>query len=619
MNIMRRLPRSFWGGVALVVASSALVAGLQMYQVQVRAAQLLASRIAVDHTFDVIGEIVALNSALQDAERGQRGYLLTARQDYLAPYEKGIEEAPMRLGRLKSLTADNPEQQRRWPLVEQQIKIKFDEMNSAIEARRNQGLEAAARIVETDVGLNSMAAITGNINAALAAENALLTERVATFSDEHRRISRIALLTSIVGLLGIFGGLAFATLAARHILDTHDALALAKAQLAQAQKLEALGQLTGGIAHDFNNLLQGITGGIALLRKRFPKESGDASDWIDMISRNATRAARLTQRLLAFSRRQPLNPKPLDFNKVVTDATVILRESIGENIAVETVLSGGLWQAEADAPELETAILNLAINARDAMPSGGKLTLETSNAFLDERYCAQEGITSGQYVMVAVTDTGLGMNPETAQKAFEPFFTTKDIGKGTGLGLSQVYGFVKQSTGHVKIYSEMGQGTTVKMYFPRVMNAGEDTAGQDVPPPRLSASSHSILVVEDDADVRAFTATILAENGFRVATAHDADSALQVLEREPATELLLTDVGLPGARNGKLLADEARTRWPKLRVVFMTGYARNAIIHGGRLDPGVDLIVKPFSENALLEKLHRVLDALGAPDTTARR
>ncbi len=611
MTLMRHLPRAFWGGVALIVVSSALVAGLQLYQVQVRAAQLLASRGAVDHTFDVIGEIVALNSALQDAERGQRGYLLTARREYLTPYEKGIAEVPIRLERLKTLTGDNPEQQRRWPLVEQQIKIKFDEMSRAIEALRTDGLTAAARVVETDVGLNSMTAIAGNINAALAAENALLTERVASFSEEQRRISRIALLTSIIGLLGVFGGLAFATLAARHILQTHDALADAKAQLAQAQKLEALGQLTGGIAHDFNNLLQGITGGIALLRKRFPKESADAEDWINMISRNATRAASLTQRLLAFSRRQPLNPKPLDFNKVINDATVILRQSVGENISVETVLGGGLWRAEADGPELETAILNLAINARDAMPGGGKLTLETSNAFLDERYCAQEGIAFGQYVMAAVTDTGLGMNPETAQKAFEPFFTTKEIGKGTGLGLSQVYGFVKQSRGHIKIYSEVGQGTTVKMYFPRVIDAGDDAVIQDIPAPKPGASSHSILVVEDDADVRSFTATILAENGYRVTAVPDAASALQVLEREPDTELLLTDVGLPGDKNGRILADEARGRWPALRVVFMTGYARNAIIHGGRLDPGVHLIVKPFSENALLEKLRRVLD--GSP------
>ena len=380
-------------------------------------------------------------------------------------------------------------------------------------------------------------------------------------------------------------------------------------QLRQSQKMETLGHLTGGLAHDFNNLLTAIYGSIETLQRRLKGERPELRRHVDMALRGADRAAALTQQLLAFARRQPLEPKPINLNRLVARMTDLLRRTLGEGIAIETVLAGGLWWVSADANQLESAILNLAINARDAMPSGGKLTIETANTFLDEAYAARHSdVTPGQYVMIAVSDTGIGMTPEVIAQAFEPFFTTKGSGKGTGLGLSSVYGFVKQSGGHVKIYSEPGQGTTVKLYLTRfaVEPAGEATAE-----PRLlpeGAARGTILLVEDDDDVREHSQEVLSELGYRVLTARDGAGALAVLEMSTDIQLLFTDVGLPGALNGRQLADEARRRRPDLKVLFTTGYARNAIVHQGRLDPGVELITKPFTYAALARKLRSVLD-----------
>jgi signal transduction histidine kinase/CheY-like chemotaxis protein len=380
-----------------------------------------------------------------------------------------------------------------------------------------------------------------------------------------------------------------------------------RAQFAQAQKLEALGQLTGGIAHDFNNLLQGITGALSMLRLRLPDAGPQASSWIDMIKRNADRGATLTHRLLAFSRRQPLNPKPLDLNRLVQGMVDILHNSIGEAFILETVLAAGLWNMQADANELETAILNLVLNARDAMPTGGKLTIETSNVILDDAYSRREGVTPGQYVMLAVSDCGVGMGQETIQQAFEPFFTTKTHGIRAGLGLSQVHGFIKQSGGHVKIYSEIGEGTTVKIYLPRFTDGEAVQTVEQGAPETAVRGTETILVVEDEEDVRTFVTTILRERGFRVLAAAHADAALQQLQQDTSVALLLTDVGLPGRKNGKKLADEAQKLNRSMKVLFMTGYAKNAIIHHGRLDPGVHLLVKPFTEQDLNRKLEEVL------------
>ena len=384
----------------------------------------------------------------------------------------------------------------------------------------------------------------------------------------------------------------------------------AQAALRQAQKMEAVGQLTGGIAHDFNNLLTVIIGNVDMARRILgDSASARVQRVLGSASMGAERAAALTQRLLAFSRRQPLQPKAVDANKLVGGMSELLARALGETIAFQVVKGAGLWRVEADPNQLESAILNLAVNARDAMPNGGMLTIEIANVQIDEGYAESHlEVASGRYVVIAVSDTGAGMSREILDQVFDPFFTTKDVGKGTGLGLSQVYGFVKQSGGHVGIYSEVGQGTTVKIYLPRIV--AEVEAGDAIQCESIDSgvASERIFVVEDDDDVRTFTVESLRNLGYTVIEAPDGAAALQVLDgRETSIDLLLTDVVMPGM-SGRELADEARRRQPDLKVLFTTGYARNAIVHGGRLDPGVELLPKPFSYPALAAKVRDLLD-----------
>jgi PAS domain S-box-containing protein len=397
-------------------------------------------------------------------------------------------------------------------------------------------------------------------------------------------------------------------------VERQQSLEQTQAALAQSQKMEAVGQLSGGIAHDFNNLLHVIRNAADLVQQRLHGSDAEVQRYLDMVKRNVDRAAMLTQRLLAFSRRQPLEPKRIDTGKTVLEATELLRQALGESIDIEAVLGGGVWPVFADPSQLETALLNLAINARDAMPGGGKLTVETANAFLDESYAeAHPEVKPGQYAMIAVSDTGSGMTKEIAEKALEPFFTTKAVGEGTGLGLSQVYGFIKQSGGHLKIYSEPGEGTTIKLYLPRLVGIDAAEAPARAPSVRAEIAQGTILTVEDNADARAFTAEVLGDLGYRVLVAPDAAAALDVLEREPEVDLLFTDVGLPNGVNGRQLADEAQRRWPDLKVLFTTGYTRNAIVHHDRLDPGVELLVKPFTQSDLAVKIRRLLGDAGSP------
>jgi PAS domain S-box-containing protein len=380
-------------------------------------------------------------------------------------------------------------------------------------------------------------------------------------------------------------------------------------QLRQAQKLEAIGQLTGGIAHDFNNMLTVIGGNIEALQRRIGNANPGWQGLISAALRAADRATTLTHRLLAYSRRQPLDPKSVELNRLIIGMSDLLGRTLGAHITIETVVSAGLWQVSADPNQVENAILNLALNARDAMTQGGKLTIEISNTYLDESYAqANAEVSAGQYVMLAISDTGMGMTPDIMDKAFEPFFTTKGIGEGTGLGLSQVYGFIKQSSGHIKIYSEPGEGTTVRLYLPRVREqAAADQARQTAARPQVGGQE-MILVVEDDPDVRLFTTECLRELGYNVLEAIEGDAALSLLASEPQIQLLFTDISLPGPFNGRQLADEARKRRPDLKVLFTTGYARNAIVHQGRLDPSVHLIVKPFNFDGLAVKVRQVLD-----------
>jgi len=385
--------------------------------------------------------------------------------------------------------------------------------------------------------------------------------------------------------------------------------------LRQSQKMQAVGQLTGGIAHDFNNLLTAIIGNIDLALRRLQGDDRIRT-WLTNCRQAADRATTLVQRLLAFSRQHPLEVKAVDINRLVQGMSELLRRTIGETITIETVLGGGLWKTAVDPNQLENAILNLAVNARDAMPNGGRLTIETANCHLDEHYveAVVEQIRPGQYVMVAVSDSGTGMTREVVGQAFEPFFTTKGVGAGSGLGLSMVYGFAKQSGGHIGIYSEVGVGTTIKLYFPRLSEqagvpAWESTRG--TPAPAAVGEGHeSVLVVEDDEQVNRFAAEALEECGYRVHTAPDGPAALALIDATPdfAVDLLLTDVVLPAGMNGRQLADEVRKRRPAVKVLHITGYTRNAIIHHGRLDADIELLTKPFTADALTRKVRRILD-----------
>ena len=386
----------------------------------------------------------------------------------------------------------------------------------------------------------------------------------------------------------------------------------AEEALRQSQKLDAIGHLTGGVAHDFNNLLTIIIGNLEAAQRQLESWTDGAqiklSRRLENAMHGAQRAATLTKRLLAFSRQQPLSPALLDVNRVLNGLSDFLRRALGEDVSLEIVGGGGVWPVEADAAELDAAILNLAVNARDAMPEGGKLTIEASNSYLDDSYCRQNAdVQPGQYVQIAVTDTGSGMPKDVIERAFEPFFTTKESGQGTGLGLSQVYGFVKQSGGHVKIYSEAGEGTTIKIYLPRFFGRAS-AAEEKAAAPRRGRSGESVLVVEDDSDVRDYVVETLASLGYKVFEAGEAESALRLLDENPSVHLLLTDVVMPGM-NGRKLAEEARLRRPDLKILYMTGYSRNAIMHQGRLDIGVDLLQKPISSEQLASAVRRMLDA----------
>jgi PAS domain S-box-containing protein len=390
--------------------------------------------------------------------------------------------------------------------------------------------------------------------------------------------------------------------------QAEEAMEQARAELAQAQKMEAVGQLTGGIAHDFNNLLTAILGSIELLQRREAFRGADAARFLATARAAAERGAELTQRLLAFARKQTLEPKPTDVNQLVSSFSELLRRTLGESIVIEMVLAGDVWPTNVDPNQLENALLNLAVNARDAMPEGGRLTIETGNTYLDDDYAAMNSdVAPGQYVLIAVSDTGTGMSADVVSRAFEPFFTTKADGRGTGLGLSQVFGFIRQSDGHIKLATEPGQGTVVKLYLPRHVGEAplaaaplQAAAGEPV------GRGETVLVVDDDAQVRGYTSEAVAELGFTVLVAADGQEALRIIEGHPEIGLLFTDVGLPGL-NGRALADEAMRRRPGLKILFTTGYARDAIIHHGLLDRGFQLIPKPFTFDALARKLREVL------------
>jgi PAS domain S-box-containing protein len=723
-------------GLALILVPSLALVGIETYNAFSIVPKLRQSQSLVTHTFEVIATANALDHAMQDAERGQRGFLITGDDAYLEPYRSGVEDAPARLQRLRQLTSDNPSQQERIEALQFQVGRKLDHLRKAIDARRTQGFEAARQIVQTEVGRDAMRAIAAEIGAAIESEDNLLRQRQEHLLELQRGSAVSSLVASALAITVILLGGLVLTRASLRILRSQAALeqseerfgllvsgvkdyaismldpeghivswnegaeringyraeeilgsdvsrlytsedvaaglpkrlletaardgraeadgwrvrkdgsrfwanvvitalrgpggnlrAFAKitrditerrqnelaleqnrAMLAQLQKMEALGQLTGGVAHDFNNILTTISGSVELMQRQgATPDAARTARLLSAVQRAAEQGAALTQRLLAFSRRQALAPRTVDINKLVGAMSALLHRTLGEGIAIETVLGAGLWRAHVDPNQLESAVINLAVNARDAMPEGGKLTIETGNTHLDSRYAdTHNEVKPGQYVMLAVTDTGEGMSSDTMAHAFEPFFTTKPEGRGTGLGLSQVHGFVKQSGGHIELYSEPGQGTTIKIYLPRSFAAADSEPA--IEPPRVAATAQgeTVLVVEDNPEVRQYSADALASLGYPVLQAADADRALRVLEDHPEVALLFTDVGLPGL-NGRRLAEEATRRSPNLKVLFTTGYAQNAIFHHGILDVGIELLPKPFTVEGLGRKLQQIL------------
>jgi PAS domain S-box-containing protein len=392
--------------------------------------------------------------------------------------------------------------------------------------------------------------------------------------------------------------------------ETQLELERSREQLFQAQKMEAVGQLTGGLAHDFNNLLTGVTGSLELMRARLAQGRINELDrYITAAMGSASRASTLTHRLLAFSRRQTLEPTPIDANKIITGMEDLVRRTIGPSIQLEAVLAVGLWTCFCDANYLENAVLNLCINARDAMPEGGRLTIETANAWLDDAAARERDMQAGQYVALCVSDNGVGMAPDVAARAFDPFFTTKPAGQGTGLGLSMIYGFAKQSNGQARIYSELGAGTTVKLYLPRHFGAPAETQQPTAADTKtdLAARGETVLVVDDEAVVRMLVTETLADLGYEALEAADAKAGLKMLDSDARIDLLITDVGLPGGMNGRQMADAARRKRPALKVLFITGYAENAALGNGQLEPGMHVLSKPFAMEQLAARIKSIV------------
>jgi len=575
----------------------------------------------VRHTLEVEQALSDLSTSIYRSEAFERGYLLTGQSNFTQIYDRERSAMPAEIAEIQSMIADNAQQRAEMSALRLVVQRKMAEMDGAIAHRRAGDINGASASLLDGSARTTSVAVNQAVTRMRANEARLLARRTGQAGWFN-----IALLAA-VGATGLLM-MGFAALwveqagkaereletAYRELATTNTELVAemnsreaAESQVRQMQKMEAVGQLTGGIAHDFNNMLAVVIGNLNMMQRRIAKGEADLGRFVESAMEGAHRAAALTSRLLAFSRQQPLAPEPIEPNHLVMGMSDLLARTLGETIAVETVLGAGLWRAQADPAQLESALVNLAVNARDAMPGGGRLTIETANAYLDDDYGAASGVAAGQYVMIAVSDTGCGMSREVMEKALDPFFTTKPVGKGTGLGLSQVYGFVKQSGGHLKIYSEPGQGTTVKIYLPRLLSGPAAAEPMRSPPAQANGERRKVLVVEDDERVRAFTEEALRELGYAVVSADSAADALKRLEREPDIDLLLTDVVMPET-NGRQLAEEAHRLKPKLPVLYMTGFTRNAVVHNGMLDPGVHLIPKPFTVDQLAAKVREILD-----------
>ena len=567
----------------------------------------------VAHTLEVRRVNQAIFARVQDATLGERGYLITEDPGYLRQFEAAKADAPRMMAQLRDLTQDNPTARPRIEELSRSVQAQLGELDRTAALMDRGRRDEAIAAVRSHLTVNHLEDVRAASAAIEQAETRLLGQREDR--ETHIRLLVVGAMTvSLIAamMLALFvvsaGRRYVAELALRNsaLSDEMQRREASESKIRQLQKMEALGQLTGGLAHDFNNMLAIIIGNLDMLAHRL---TGDEArrQYVDHALEGAQRAARLTQSLLAFSRQQPLAPKPLDVNRTVSEMSRILRSTLGEQVIIETVLGGGLWPALIDQPQLESAVLNLAINARDAMAEGGKLTIETANTYLDEAYARTDGaVAPGQYVLLAVTDTGAGMAPDVVEKAFDPFFTTKAPGHGTGLGLSQIHGFLKQSNGHVKIYSEPGRGTTVKLYIPRSRTPASDADETGEPVPEEGPAGAWILVAEDEEGVREFASNALRDLGYQTREAANGGAALEVLHAHPEIGLLLTDVVMPDM-SGRQLCEQALELRPDLKVLFMTGYTRNAIVHNGVLDADARLLTKPFTLSQLASKTREAL------------
>ena len=588
----------------------------------------------VDHTFEVQSTAQTLLSQVQAAENGQRGFLITGDDDYLKRFDGALARVPELLASLRQQTADNPRQQARLDRLEPLVKARFDRIQSSIDLAKEGDRDAAFDVVKAGEGKTLMDDIVAELSAFVKAERDLLAMRQSRSAEIRLWLSLLTGMALVAAtLLAVL--LAIATRQAvsgllertRELEEESKLRREAEATLMQAQKMEAVGQLSGGIAHDFNNLLTIIIGNLDAMKRQLAMLAGlepardiagKLSKSLDAALRGAQSSAQLTHRLLAFSRRQALEPQRLDLNRLVSGMLEMFRRTLGSDIGIETVLGAGLWPTFADGHQLENVLLNLALNAKAAMPDGGCLTIETANTYLDDAYVRRFGdIKAGQYAVLCVTDTGTGIAKDILDKVFEPFFTTKPPGEGSGLGLAMVHGFVKQSGGHVRIYSEEGRGTTVKIYLPRLIGeevgavpAGKAEGKQAIP---RAKPGEMILLVEDSEGVREYARDILLELGYGVIDAANVQEALRAVAKKPHISLLFTDVVL-GESNGRVLADKVRQIYPNLPVLFTTGYTRNAIVHQGRLDPDVQLLNKPFTQQDLARKLRELLDGAATPE-----
>lgn len=577
---------------------------------------------ATREAFELERSVLSTLSLLQDAETSQRGFLLTGEEPYLDPYRSAKAAVPTALGAVRERATGNPARMLYATQLTEATAEKFAELDDTVAQYRSGDVTGAMSIVKSDRGKVAMDRIREIVEGMRRDVNAELQSRLDRAARLDRWLNYASVATLLaVAILGLYG-ITDARRRMRNVIEAHDGLTasnaalkaeiagreIAEAKIRQMQKMEAVGQLTGGIAHDFNNMLAVIMSAMNLAQRKLARGETDIGKFIDAAVDATGRAAGLTSRLLAFSRQQPLSPQVLDANRMVGGMSDLLRRTLGETIEIETVLAGGLWKTSVDSSQLENAVINLAVNARDAMPEGGRLTIETANCHLDDAYAARHAeVAAGQYVMIAVTDTGAGMQPEVMARAFDPFFTTKATGKGTGLGLSQVFGFVKQTGGHVKIYSEPGQGTAVKVYLPRFFGEGAQEMSSAQASGRGEPKGEIILVVEDDERVRAGTVETLRELGYTVVHSPDAADALRQLEATPGITLLFTDIVMP-VTNGRKLAEAAIEKRPGLKVLFTTGFTRNAVVHNGVLDHGVNFIAKPFTIDQIAAKLREVLD-----------